>query len=168
MVFLALTFFSFGVYFNDGSKVLTETEKEEAILMTYYAQKWQIEPSFSYSLQLFQEVGSWLGTPYKYAACTKSGTDCSGFVQAVFQKVYNINLPRISRDMAAKSQKISKANLQHGDLVFFKTSSKPRINHVGIYLGDGKFAHSSTKKGVIISTLNEGYYLKTFVQGGRV
>ena len=66
-------------------------------------------------------------------------------------------------------EKISKENLMEGDLVFFKTSKKrQRINHVGLYLKNNKFLHSSVKKGVIISDLTEPYYRNCFVGAGRV
>ena len=94
------------------------------------------------------------GTRYKFGGTTKAGMDCSGLVYTAFQ-TENITLPRISRDMATKGILISFKDIEEGDLVFFKTSSKNTINHVGLVVetkrGEVKFIHSTTRAGVIIS-----------------
>ena len=75
------------------------------------------------------------------------------------------------QDIAKKDcRRIGRSSLKTGDLVFFNTSSKRRrgINHVGLYLKNGKFIHASTSRGVIISNLQENYYRKAWKQGGRV
>jgi len=97
------------------------------------------------------------------------GTDCSGFVGAVYRTVYNKNLARNSADMLRLNcRSISRQNLREGDLVFFATGLTRRVSHVGIYLKDGKFAHASSSKGVIISNLSETYYQRRWVSGGSV
>ena len=97
--------------------------------------------------------------------------DCSGLVFTAFQKE-NITLPRISRDMATKGILISFKDIEEGDLVFFKTSSRNTINHVGLVVeakrGEVKFIHSTTRAGVIISSLDEDYWKKAFVEVRRV
>lgn len=122
------------------------------------------------NIPLYQEVSAWLGVPYRYAGNTKKGTDCSGFVSEVYYKLYGIRLERSSDGQAAKNvKKVSKKKLQTGDLVFFKTSKKSKkINHVGIYLKDGRFIHASTSKGVVVSDLDQKYYQNTWVKGGRI
>lgn len=121
-------------------------------------------------MPLLAEVSLWLGTPYKYGGDSKKGADCSGMVRQVFIRVYNKQLERSSEEQAKKNvTNINKGNLQTGDLVFFRTDSKSKkINHVGIFLRNGNFIHSSTSKGVIISNLNENYYSKNWAKGGRV
>jgi len=111
------------------------------------------------------------GTRYKFGGTTDAGMDCSGLVYTAFQKE-NITLPRISRDMAKKGILISFKDIEEGDLVFFKTSSRNTINHVGLVVeakrGEVKFIHSTTRAGVIISSLDEDYWKKTFVEVRRV
>jgi len=121
-------------------------------------------------MPLLAEVSLWLGTPYRYGGNTKKGTDCSGFVAQVYRRIYNKHLERSSEDQAKKNiKKVNKKGLKTGDLVFFKTSSKSKkITHVGIFLRDDNFIHASTSKGVIVSNLNENYYKRNWVKGGRV
>lgn len=112
------------------------------------------------------------GVRYKWGGTTKSGMDCSGLVYESF-RVYDVYLPRISRDMAKKGTKIPLKNVQKGDLLFFKTKNKRNsINHVGLVIkeknGDLEFIHSTTSKGVIISSIKETYWNKAFVEARRI
>lgn len=111
------------------------------------------------------------GTRYKFGGTTKAGMDCSGLVFTAFQ-TQNITLPRISREMATKGILISYKDIEEGDLVFFKTSRKNTITHVGLVVeskrGEVKFIHSTTQAGVIISSLDEDYWKKAFVEVRRV
>lgn len=122
------------------------------------------------NMPLFAEVSLWLGVPYKYGGNSKSGTDCSGFVSQVFNKVYSKKLQRSAANQASKDvSNVSKSKLKTGDLVFFMTTSKSsKISHVGIYLRDNYFIHASTSRGVIVSNLSEKYYEKNWKKGGRV
>lgn len=117
--------------------------------------------------QLYSAIQEWMGTPYKYGGTTKSGVDCSAFVGNIVRQVYKINLHRVANDMLQDVTVVSKNELREGDLVFF-TNSKGRVSHVGIYLRDGMFAHSSTSRGVIISRLTDTYWSKHFHQAGRI
>jgi len=112
------------------------------------------------------------GIRYKWGGTTKSGMDCSGLVFESF-KSYNVLLPRISRDMARKGNKIQLKKVIKGDLLFFKTGNRRNyINHVGLIVdiidNDIKFIHATTGKGVIISGLNETYWLKAFYEARRI
>ena len=112
-----------------------------------------------------------LGSPYQSGGMSKKGFDCSGFVFTVF-KNFDVILPRTSNQMSGFGRVLTKDEIRKGDLIFFKTNGSSRINHVGIVLESTptgiKFIHSSTQKGVIISTTDEGYYQKTFAQVNRV
>ncbi|SNC77394.1 lipoprotein Spr/probable lipoprotein NlpC [Hymenobacter gelipurpurascens] len=133
-----------------------------------YAQRLGIEPSFDTNKDLLATVVSWLGTPYRYGSNSKSGTDCSGFVTRVFKEVYGVTLQRSSRSMFANVKHVQKDDMQTGDLVFFRRGPGQPIYHVGIYLKDGKFAHSATNGGVMVSSLNQAYYSRNFYAAGRV
>ena len=118
---------------------------------------------------MYDEVKSWIGTPYKYGGNNKRGVDCSGFVVQVYKKVYGVSLQRSSDLIYEKNcEKIKKNDLQEGDLVFFSTGRSKKINHVGIYLKSDKFVHASSSRGVIVSDLDESYYVRTYVSSGRV
>ena len=115
---------------------------------------------------------SFEGTRYKFGGTTKKGMDCSGLVYTAFGKK-DISLPRISRDMAKKGRRISLSQTTEGDLVFFRTSkNKTSINHVGLVVetqnGEIRFIHSTTSKGVIISSLRESYWGNAFVEARRL
>ena len=139
----------------------------EANMKCYYSQVLGFDVKNVWDNQVFDIVADWMHTPYLYAGKNEDGIDCSGFVNMVVKKVTG-NIAGInSLDMYNNSKHISRNRLKPGDLVFFKTRGK-RVSHVGIYLGDDKFAHSSTSNGVIVSDLNEEYYKKRFVKGGRI
>ncbi len=106
------------------------------------------------------------GTRYKYGGTTTSGMDCSGLVFTAFANE-NIELPRSSRDMAKRGERISIDKAKEGDLVFFKTGkNSSSINHVGLVVDTGRnglmFIHSTTSRGVIISSLDEDLLEKFF------
>lgn len=119
--------------------------------------------------KIIAEGRRWIGTPYKYGGQSRKGMDCSGFVQLVYDNAADIKLPRSSRDMAGACKRISRKELRPADLVFFVSSrGGKRINHVAIYVGDGRILHSTTSRGVIESNLNEGYWDEHYYSSGRV
>ncbi|TVQ94539.1 MAG: NlpC/P60 family protein [Bacteroidetes bacterium] len=140
---------------------------ESAEFYTEYSQLLGYELNGNENPELIREVVSWLGTPYRYGGINKSGADCSGFAKVVYRDVYGINLERVTVNMAQNSRRISKRNLQEGDLVFFRINSR-RISHVGIYLSNNKFIHASASRGVVVNDLDEDYYSRRFAFGGRV
>ena len=107
------------------------------------------------------------GIPYRWGGTTEKGMDCSGFVMTVFWKAEKIQLPHSSRGMAGYGVSAPKAGLRFGDLVFFKIRSY-RINHVGIYVGEGRFAHASSTEGVTITPLDDPYYRDKYVKAKRL
>lgn len=121
-------------------------------------------------VSLYNEAMDWLKTPYRRGGVSKNGIDCSGFTGMIYNNVFGVKLQRRSTDIAQKDVKdIPKNQLKPGDLVFFATSrGGQRISHVGVYIGNNQFVHASTSNGVIISDLNESYYQRTWVKGGRV
>lgn len=119
---------------------------------------------------LMLESARWLGAPYRYGGNTRRGVDCSGLSCAIYNKVYSVRLERTCASQLAKDcRRVAKGSLRSGDLVFFTTSSSGReAGHVGVYLKDGRFIHASTSKGVIVSGLDENYFKKHWLAGGRV
>jgi cell wall-associated NlpC family hydrolase len=121
-------------------------------------------------LQLMQVINEWLGTRYRYGGRSKAGVDCSGFTSQVMTAALGRNFTGSSRVQAAQFNPIIDIDsLQFGDLIFFTGTSRraKRIGHVGIYLGNGVFAHSSTSIGVTINHINDGYYSRRYRFGGR-
>lgn len=104
------------------------------------------------NLELFDFYSEWEGVGYKLGGDSKSGIDCSGFIQKAFKEKFDLSIPRTTVMQSQVGKEIDKSQLLSGDLVFFKTGDD--INHVGIYLEDGLFVHASTKVGVTISELS--------------
>ncbi|MDH6358062.1 NlpC/P60 family protein [Parabacteroides sp. PF5-9] len=123
------------------------------------------------NIYLYNEGAKWLGTPHRMGGNTRKGVDCSGFVVIMYQQIYHKKLSRSSADILKKDcKRVSRSRLQEGDLVFFRTGggSKKVPNHVGIYLKNGRFIHTSTSKGVMVSSLSEPYFTRAWITGGRV
>ncbi len=109
----------------------------------------------------------WMGTPYVYGGNSKNGIDCSGFVQQMYIQVFNINLPRTTEKLYNRGTFVRSSWLNCGDLVFFKNIRGRGVDHVGIYVGENRFIHASSSRGVIISELTSDYYVEHFVSARR-
>jgi len=109
-----------------------------------------------------------MGNSYEPAKAGPDYFDCSGFVYYVFRK-NSINIPRSSLSQSQSGEKVPREKLKRGDMVFFDTHERGHVNHSGIYLGDGKFIHSSSGKayGVTVSDIDKGFYKDKFRWGVR-
>ncbi|HNB81181.1 MAG TPA: NlpC/P60 family protein [Chitinophagaceae bacterium] len=115
---------------------------------------------------LQEEVKNWLGVPYQSGGMNRNGVDCSGLVCILYQKVYHQALPRTTQQQFRLCQHVSRNNLREGDLVFFRPGTR-EVSHVGLYLAADSFVHASLSKGVVISSLKQTYYARSFISAGR-
>ena len=115
--------------------------------------------------ELRRVAESYLGVRYRWGGSDRKGMDCSGFVQRVFDEAYQMQLPRNSAAMARYGKSVSRDDLKPGDLVFFK---RVRIDHVGIYMGDGYFIHSQSGIGVTYTKLEAPYFATHYAEAKRV
>lgn len=157
---------------DNKSKNTNATSNLKAVISDQNAEDIQISAPENYvASQMINNAMDFLGVRYRGGGTSSDGMDCSGMVTAVYN-LFDISIPRTSRDMATVGEKVDSTNVKKGDLIFFKTNGKRVINHVGMVvdiIGDEiKFIHSSTSKGVIISSTKESYYKKTFAQVNRV
>lgn len=160
------------VFLLSSCSIFTKTPKQEEYT-------WDIEWEDEKSTRIIQKeevkirdtkladyYESWLGTPHRMGGMTKQGVDCSGFVLNVYKDVYGIKLPRTAAQMSQTVRKINRNEMKEGDLIFFaRGTSKP--HHVGIYLKDNNFVHTSTSRGVTISNLEDKYWANLFSFCGR-
>ncbi|MEO0312305.1 MAG: hypothetical protein RIQ89_1962 [Bacteroidota bacterium] len=120
-----------------------------------------------YNPNLYPIFATYLGTPYKYGGNSLKAIDCSGFTGKVFSEGFKVSLPRNSNDIFKQCDTISNADLIEGDLLFFKIRSN-QVSHIAIYISSGKFIHASTQRGVVVSNLNDPYYMKYYYCAGRL
>ena len=116
--------------------------------------------------KMFEFIDDWYGTPYHLGGTTKKGVDCSAFSQFLFASVYGLSIPRTAKEQYNLTSRISRTQLNEGDLIFFNT--RGGISHVGVYLQNNKFVHASTSGGVMISDIFDEYWAKKFVGVGRL
>jgi len=164
---MCIPFFSISQHasVDSGPGTITDIIAENA--RGYYSQVMGFQVNSISCEGLYETVADWLGTPYVYSGKSSRGIDCSGFVTMLYNKVYNNPLTGNAAELYQKVAHIKMKDLREGDLVFFRIRQS-RISHVGVYLGDNKFAHASRTNGVIISDLSSPYYKKYFVKGGKV
>jgi lipoprotein Spr len=145
---------------------VAETTEQESLAKDYLSQIMGVAMSATSNMKLFHFVYDWIGTPYRFGGSSRKGIDCSAFTKQLYSEVFNTTIRRSSRDIFSMVSPVSKDDLKEGDLVFFKIHSRS-ISHVGIYLGNNRFAHASSK-GVAISSLDDAYYSRFFYKGGRM
>jgi cell wall-associated NlpC family hydrolase len=143
------------------------TPTKSTSLKKKYAEILGVSESDIKNNNLYQFINEWYGVPYKYAGKDKNGIDCSGLTSTLYAKVYDKKISPSTKVLIDEVKKIKSSDLKEGDLVFFNIGSS-HPTHVGVYLQNHKFVHASTKKGVMISDLNEPYFKKYFYSAGRV
>ena len=119
----------------------------------------------SMTRNILRTAYSMLGVPYVFGGMSPGGFDCSGFVCYVFRQA-GISLPRMADLQFDAVQHVSRSNLRTGDLVFFQTYA-PGASHVGIYVGDGKFIHASSSRGISVAEVFTGYWGARYLGAGR-
>jgi cell wall-associated NlpC family hydrolase len=150
----------------------TETNSFGSGMMDWVKEKYSamldVLPNQITNVMLYRFIEDWYGTRYRMGGTTKSGVDCSAFVQNLYQYVFGLNLLRTAWMQFESSKYINNvSDLKEGDLVFFRINSS-RITHVGVYLKNNFFVHSASSKGVSIANLTSAYWSKYFAGGGRV
>ena len=111
------------------------------------------------------EVEQWRGTPHVLGGEDRNGLDCSAFVRNVYDDLFDVRLPRTTKEQAGAGQAVRDA-LRPGDLVFFRPRAKAR--HVGIYLSGDEFAHVSSSEGVTVSSLSDAYWRDAYWTTRRI
>ncbi len=117
------------------------------------------------NVSLYKAIDDWYGTRYRYGGTSHRGIDCSAFMQVLGQYAFGWMLPRTAREQYVSLNRITTSELKEGDLVFFNTTGG--VSHVGMYLQNGKFIHSSTSQGVAISSLDDSYWKARFIGARR-
>src|ERR1700744_559517 len=143
-----------------------EADEQEGLAKDYFSQIMGVALNATSNMKLFHFVYDWIGTPYRFGGGTRKGIDCSAFTKELYSEVFNLDIRRNSRDIFSMVRPVKKDELKEGDLVFFKIHSR-RISHVGVYLGNNRFAHASSR-GVAVSSLDDAYYKRYFYRGGRM
>lgn len=132
----------------------------------YYSKIFDMPVDSGANIKLFHTVENWIGTPYRLGGSNHWGIDCSQFASKLYTSVSNSFVGQTCREIIGKVKRLTMVQLKPGDFVFFKIHG-PSASHMGVYLGGNKFVHSSSSKGVMISSLNDPYFQKHFLSGGR-
>ena len=150
-------------FYKDGKKIENSVQKE---VISENVTKNRADYQNNIREKILSFANSKLGSRYVWGATGPNTFDCSGFVQYVFNKSVGITLPRVSSDQASYKPRISLMSMKKGDLIFFETTGKGRISHVGIYMGEKQFIHASSGgKRVMVSSLDTNYYMRSFRWG---
>lgn len=156
-----------GDYLNELNPVVASTRTATGRAISSAGYTFGDEEGYEgVNAEIIAEARRHMGTPYRWGGESTRGFDCSGFVRYVFRQAEGINLPRTSREQAKVGKPVKRDELRPGDIITFATSGGSRVSHVGVYIGDNKFIHSSSSRGVRIDTLT-GYYAKRFVSARR-
>jgi lipoprotein Spr len=123
-------------------------------------------PNSITNMSIYNFIKDWYGVKYRLGGTSKTGIDCSAFVQKFYSEVFGVRLLRTAFEQYNTTSVIDD-NLKEGDLVFFKVRGS-RISHVGIYLYNNFFVHASSSRGVMISNLNDKYWQKYYSGAGRI
>lgn len=110
--------------------------------------------------QIVEAAQDWFGVPYQWGGESKNGIDCSGFVQRVYREAFSYRLPRVTETQVQTGRKVPRSKVRAGDLVFFRPENE--WNHVGVYLGNGTFAHASSSDGVTKDQFGAPYWSRYY------
>lgn len=148
--------------YEQSLMVLAELEPEQEVDL-----KKNTELKVDNVKELKKSAYGFLGTRYRFGGSSRAGLDCSSFVQKVFREL-EVSLPRTAREQFEVGNSVAPGDLQKGDLMFFSTyASYP--SHVGIYLGNNKMIHASSRdRRVVISSVNNSYYRSRYLGAKRV
>ncbi|QEH42094.1 C40 family peptidase [Chitinophaga sp. XS-30] len=134
-----------------------------------YAQLLDVPVENVGNARLFTFIEDWWGAPYRLGGNSKTGIDCSNFVNTLLGAVFQMSIAGNSIQLYNKVKRLRNRNeLQLGDLVFFAINRSKRISHVGIYLENDRFVHASSSSGVVISDLKEPYWKRYYAGAGRL
>lgn len=150
--------------------VVQEPKEQEKIVASRGEEKTDANLISAEGLSLADEIIEYaktlLGVPYRWSGYSTSGFDCSGFTKYVFAK-FGISVPRSSYSYSGIGTKVSRSELQKGDILLWDSSNNGRIGHVGIYIGDGMFIHASSSKGKVV-TRSVSSYSEKYMGARRV
>ena len=141
--------------------------KNHTSLKKTYSEKLGVSEIDIKNEKLYQFIDEWYGVKYVFGGKDKNGIDCSALVSNLYADVFKKKISSNTKSLRNESLNIKESELNEGDLVFFITDGS-KISHVGIYLQNHKFFHASSKKGVMISDLNEPYFKNNFHSAGRI
>jgi len=168
---LVITLFTNNSYANGGFcsilEKICEQKKIDLDAFSNFFQKVGVNVTKATDLGMYASVFKWLATPYRYGGKTEKGIDCSNYVYKLMNEATCADAYATSRQLADLTEYVDREELREGDLVFFNVNGGG-ISHVGVYLQDGKFTHSSSSKGVTISALNDPYWEKRYCRAGRI
>lgn len=153
---------------TDEAKVESNVGTIEKLshLQFKYAMMLNVDVESLKNISLLGFIENWFGTRYRFGGTTKKGIDCSALTGSLLLAVYGFALPRTAHEQYDATEHIDKDSLKEGDLVFFNT--RGGVSHVGLYLENNFFVHASSSQGVTISNLDDQYYSKRFICGGRI
>ncbi len=149
---------------NDPNFSIIESKRSEHFK---YAIKYGLSVELIEDLSLFRFIDEWYGVKYRFGGTTKKGIDCSAFTRQLVKDLYCLDIARVVGDQYRQCTPVSKNEMKQGDLIFFETF-QPGLSHVALYLGDNKFVHASSNKGITIEDLNNSYYKKNYRKSGRL
>lgn len=117
---------------------------------------------------LMADYDDWRRVGYRYGGQTRRGIDCSAYMQRLFRERFSVDLPRVSRAQAQLGTPVKWRDIRPGDLVFFKTQGRV-IDHVGVYVDQGRMLHVSTKRGVGLTPIvGNPYWQPRFAYAKRL
>ena len=133
-----------------------------------YADMLRVPAKAITNLSLYNFIDEWYGVRYRLGGNDKNGIDCSAFVQRLYESVFGTDVVRTAFEQFNNCSMVWDTDkLKEGDLVFFRTRGK-RISHVGVYLMNNYFVHSSSSRGVGISNLNDTYWARYYAGAGQI